>query len=45
MTKLDEVQVARVLLEHGADVHARDEDGFISSQLGSREGHPETVEQ
>jgi len=35
-------QVARLLLENGADVNVRDEFGITPSQLGSR--YPEIVE-
>jgi ankyrin repeat protein len=37
-------EVVRLLLEHGADVNARDEYGNTPSQLGSRHGYPEIVE-
>lgn len=38
------VEFVRLLLEHGADVNARDQFGDTPSQVGSRCGYPESLE-
>jgi hypothetical protein len=39
-----DTEVVRLLLEHGADTHVRDESGKTPSEWVSREGHHEVVE-
>jgi ankyrin repeat protein len=44
MRQKTETQVAKLLLEHGADVNARNKLGYTPFELGSRMGHYEIVE-
>jgi ankyrin repeat protein len=38
------LEVVRLLLEHGVDVEAKDNDGKTAMQVAAEEGHDEVVE-